>query len=60
MTTLAAVALFVVVGLALWSYFGFVYFDLDELKPASKLRRVWGLLVATTFPAFATLKRWMP
>jgi hypothetical protein len=42
-----------VLVLALWSYFGFVYFDQDEFKPATKLRRGWGVFLSLALPAFA-------
>ena len=47
-----AILAFVLI-LALWSYFGFVYFDLDELKSATKLKRGWSVFLSLALPAFA-------
>lgn len=48
-TTIVALVLV----LALWSYFGFVLFDLDEFAPASKLKKGWSVFLALALPAFA-------
>jgi hypothetical protein len=53
MSLLGTVAIGLVVALSLWMYFGFVYFDLEEFKPASRLKRGWSVIVALAFPAFA-------
>jgi hypothetical protein len=42
-----------VVMVSLWRYFGFVYFDLADFKPASKLRKGWGIVLSFLVPTYA-------
>ena len=53
MSLVVSAILALVLVLALWSYFGFVYFDLDEFKPATKLKRGWSVFLSLALPAFA-------
>jgi hypothetical protein len=38
---------------SLWAYFGFVYFDLEEFKPPSRLKRGWSVILSVALPFFA-------
>jgi hypothetical protein len=42
-----------VLTVSLWAYFGFVYFDLNDFKPASWLKRGWSVFLALALPFFA-------
>lgn len=53
MSTFLNGAFLILVIFCLQRYFAFVYFDLDEFKPATKLRKWWGVFLAFVVPAYA-------
>jgi hypothetical protein len=53
MNTFLTGAWLILVIFCLQRYFAFVYFDLDEFKPATRLRKWWGVFLSFVVPAYA-------
>jgi hypothetical protein len=53
MDLVAILSIGLVLIVMLWKYFGFLYFDVYEFKPASTWKRAWSVLVSMVLPMIA-------